>query len=215
MEVFTNRDLRLSGTVAKGGDAWIGSRPVFVIANPSFNTTGWAFRKFINIDDWTLQKSNMDRPLIRYAEVLLINAEASFELDGAISDATLDNTINKLRPRAGIAKLTNAFVTTNGLDIKAEIRRERRVELAMEGFRYWDLIRWKTAEIELPKPVLGNYFFAEEYGTAVAVNLTPDNYIIALDAKFKKFEPAKDYLFPFPLNELALNPALTQNPGWK
>ncbi len=213
--VFDNRDLRLSGTVAKRGDAWIGSRPEFDIANPSFNTTGWAFRKFINIDDWTLQKSNMDRPLIRYAEVLLINAEASYELDGSISDATLDKSINKLRPRAGIAKLTNAFVTANGLDMKQEIRRERRVELAMEGFRYWDLIRWKTAEIELPKAVLGNYFFAEEYGTAVAVNLTPDNYIIALAEKFKKFDPAKDYLSPFPLNELALNPALQQNKGWK
>ena len=98
--------------------------------------------------------------------------------------------------------------------MREEIRRERRVELAQEGFRYWDLIRWKTAETELPKPVLGNYFFKSEYGTSTAVKLTPATYILVQDASFRRFDPARDYLFPIPLNEVSLNDQLTQNPGW-
>jgi hypothetical protein len=86
--------------------------------------------------------------------------------------------------------------------------------LAQEGFRYWDLIRWKTAEVELPKPVLGNYFFKDEFGTAAAVNLTPENYILVQAASFRKFDPSRDYLWPLPINEIALNPSLTQNPNW-
>jgi hypothetical protein len=151
--------------------------------------------------------------LIRYAEVLLIYAESKFELDDAITDADLNLTINRLRKRGGVAPLTNDFAKTNGLSVRDEIRRERRVELAQEGFRYWDLIRWKTAEIELPKPVLGNFFF-KEFGTTVKVNLTKDNFIITQDASFRKFNPARDYLWPLPINEIALNPSMKQNPGW-
>jgi hypothetical protein len=98
--------------------------------------------------------------------------------------------------------------------MRDEIRRERRVELAQEGHRYWDIIRWKIAETELPKPVLGNFFFKTEFGTATTVNLTPDNFILVTPASFRKFDPAKDYLWPLPLNEISLNPNLKQNPGW-
>jgi hypothetical protein len=212
-DVFANRDERLSATVMKRGDPQMTTKPVFTIANLVFNKTGFFFRKTANIDDWNTQASLIDRPVLRYAEVLLTYAEAQFELTGAISDADLDLTINRLRTRGGIAKLTNAFVQANGLSLRDEIRRERRVELAQEGFRYWDLIRWKTAEIELPKPVLGNYFFKSEFENA-SVQLTPDNYILVQPASFRKFNPARDYLWPIPINELALNPELDQNPNW-
>jgi len=178
-----------------------------------FAKTGFTFRKYWNIVDWNNQASFIDRNLIRYAEVLLIHAEAKFELDGSISDADLNLTINRLRKRGGVAELTNAFAATNGLMMRDEIRRERRVELAQEGFRYWDLIRWKTAEIELPKPILGNFFF-KEFGTTVKVNLTADNFIVTQAASFRKFDPARDYLWPLPINEIALNPSMKQNPGW-
>lgn len=213
LEIFANRDVRLLETVMKRGDPMMATKPVFDVANLAFNKTGYMFRKFANIDDWNTQASRIDYPVLRYAEVLLTYAEADFELDGQISDADLDLTLNKLRARGGIAKLTNAFVTTNGLDMREEIRRERRVELAMEGFRYWDLIRWKTAETELPKPVLGIFYFKSEF-TATTVNLTPDNLILVQAANFRKFDPARDYLFPLPINEIGLNPALKQNPGW-
>lgn len=213
-DVFANRDERLGATVMKAGDPQMTTKPVFTIANLVFNKTGFFFRKFANIPDWNTQASLIDRPLIRYAEVLITYAEAQFELTGTISDADLDLTVNRLRARGGVAKLTNAFVQANGLNMREELRRERRVELAQEGFRYWDLIRWKTAEIELPKPVLGNYFFKDEFGTVAAVQLTPDNFILVQPASFRKFNPARDYLWPIPLNELSLNPALEQNPNW-
>ncbi|MFN3852742.1 MAG: RagB/SusD family nutrient uptake outer membrane protein [Spirosomataceae bacterium] len=213
-DVFTNRDERLTATIMKTGDAYIGSQPVFNISPLAFQFTGFCSRKYFNIDDWTNQRSYIDGIIIRYAEVLLNYAEAKYELDGAISDADLELSINPLRTRGKIAKLTNAFVTSNGLNMLDEIRRERRVELAVEGFRYWDLIRWKTAEIELKKPVLGNFFFRAEFGTATTVKLTPDNFILVQDANFRKFDPAKDYLWPLPINEISLNPSLKQNPGW-
>ncbi|GAB3911423.1 RagB/SusD family nutrient uptake outer membrane protein [Larkinella knui] len=213
VDVFANRDTRMSDTFLKAGDPYMTTKPVFDIANLVFNKTGFTFRKYANIDDWNTQASTIDRALLRYAEVLVTYAEAKYELDGAITDADLDLTINRLRARGGVAKLTNALVTANALDMREEIRRERRVELAQEGFRYWDLIRWKTAETELTKPVLGNYFFKSEYVSST-VNLTPDNYILVQAASFRKFDPAKDYLWPFPVNEIALNPELKQNPGW-
>jgi hypothetical protein len=214
IDLFKNRDERLSATIMKRGDAYIGSNPVFAIAPLVFNFTGFCSRKYFNLDDWTNQRSYIDGILIRYAEVLLNYAEAKFELEGSISDADLDLSVNLLRTRGKIAKLSNAFVTTNGLDMRTELRRERRVELAVEGFRYWDLNRWKTAEIELVKPILGNFFFKTEFGTATTVKLTPDNFILVQDANFRKFDPTKDYLWPLPINEISLNPSLKQNQGW-
>ena len=213
-DVFTNRDERLSHSVFKKGDAYIFTRKIFDISPLVFQKTGFCFRKFSNIDDWNNQASFIDRPILRYAEVLLIYAEAKFELTNSITDADLDISINLLRSRGKIAKLTNGLVTNNNLNMRDEIRRERRVELAQEGHRYWDILRWKTAEIELPKPVLGNFFFKVEFGTATTVNLTPDNFILVTPASFRKFDPAKDYLWPMPLNEISLNPNLKQNPGW-
>jgi hypothetical protein len=214
LEVFKDRDTRMGDTFMKRGDPMMTTKPVFDVANLVFNKTGYMFRKTANIDDWNTQASLIDRPVLRYAEVLLTYAEAKYELEGALPDADLDLTINRLRQRGGVAPLTNAFAEANGLDQREEIRRERRVELAQEGFRYWDLIRWKTAETELPKPVLGNYFFRDEFGTAVKVNLTPDNYILVQDASFRRFRADRDYLWPIPINELALNPSLNQNPNW-
>ncbi|MBA4849647.1 RagB/SusD family nutrient uptake outer membrane protein [Emticicia sp. BO119] len=214
LDVFANRDERMSATFMKRGDAYMGTKPVFDIAPLVFNKTGFTFRKYSNIDDWTTQNSLMDRVVLRYAEVLLVYAEAKFELENQISDADLEISINLLRKRANIAKLSNAFVSENGLDMRDEIRRERRVELAQESFRYWDLIRWKIAEVELPKPVLGNYFFKTEFGTSVTVNLTPENFILVQAASFRKFDPEKDYLWPLPINEISLNSNLKQNPKW-
>lgn len=213
-EVFSNRDERLSSTIMKSGDSYIGTNPIFSVSVLAFQLTGFLSKKYFNTDDWTLQRSNIDGVVIRYAEVLLNYAEASYELNESISDADLELTINKLRTRGKIAKLTNTFVSTNGLSMRNEIRRERHVELAVEGFRYWDLIRWKTAEVELVKPIIGNFFFKSEFGTATAVKLTADNYILVQEATFRRFDPAKDYLWPIPINELALNPNLKQNPNW-
>ncbi|GLU53395.1 RagB/SusD family nutrient uptake outer membrane protein [Dyadobacter frigoris] len=216
LEVFNNRDARLSASVMKKGDPYsITGNYV----NPSlyYQPTGYCFRKYVIIEDMPSSLSYIDLPIIRYAEVLLTYAEAKYELDGNISDGDLDQTINLLRTRGKVVPLTNSFVKTNNLNMRDEIRRERRVELAMEGFRYWDLIRWKTAETELPKPVLGTYYFKAEFdatGEVINPNLTADNCFIAESASVRSFNPKRDYLWPFPVNELALNPSLKQNPEW-
>jgi hypothetical protein len=212
VEVFANRDARLEATVFKQGEPYNAGATYRTPLN--YHKTGFGPKKFFNALDFTTRKALLDRPLIRYAEVLLTYAEAIFELNAAISDIDLDLSINLLRQRAKVAPLTNAFVQANGLDMKEEIRRERRVELALENMRYWDLIRWKTAEIELPKPVLGNYYFREEFGTETPVVLTPEGFILVQNQSFRRFDPTKDYLWPIPVNELGLNPALKQNPKW-
>ncbi len=212
VEVFSNRDERLEATVFKQGDPYnTGAR----FTTPmNYHKTGFGPKKFFNADDFRTRRALLDLALIRYAEVLLTYAEATFELNGSISDADLVGTINLLRQRGQVAPLSNAFAQANGLDMREEIRRERRVELALESQRYWDLIRWKTAETELPKPVLGNYYFAEEFGVDVPVNTNEEGFIVAQQASFRSFDPAKDYLWPLPVNELGLNPALRQNPNW-
>ena len=213
--IFVNRDPRMAARFHKAGDLY---KSTSVFISPPLNTckTGFSNRCYSNPLDWFSLKCYIDHPITRYAEVLLINAEAIFELNGSITDGELNATINLLRTRASasMAKLTNAFVTTNGLSMRDEIRRERRVELALEGFRYWDLIRWKTAEIELPKPILGSFYYSD---FTPRTNLTPinENGYLKVFTVIRKFDPARDYLFPFPTIELGLNQQLKQNPGWQ
>lgn len=173
---------------------------------------------FNTIDQTITNAATVDRILIRYAEVLLIYAEAKFELNGTISDADLNITINALRTRVGFApKLTNAFVLANNLNMREEIRRERTVELAMEGFRYDDLIRWKTAETVLPQTLLGAKFITAEWvGTnQSSLTLNSDNVLIVEPASTRTFKVNRDYLYPIPLNEISTSKGnIIQNPNW-
>lgn len=216
--ILDNRDTRLSTLVYRAGEqsyqrAWVpqtslGSR------------TAYAGKKLFDAADWASNgNATVQKNVIRYAEVLLILAEAKFELNGAISDADLNLTVNALRTRAGFApRLTNDFVTANGLSMREEIRRERTVELALENFRYGDLIRWKTAETTLSKPILGGKYIASEWvGTnASALVLNADGVLVVEDVTRRKWNPARDYLYPVPLNEIALSGNnVKQNPGWQ
>lgn len=211
---FEARDPRLNGTVVKKGDLYGYATP-FV---PSLvASTGYFINKYYDVNVAVKNLiGTLDLMVIRYPEVLLNYAEASYELNDAISDADLDLSINVLRDRVGMPHLTNAFVGANGLNMQMEIRRERRVELAMEGFRYDDLLRWKTAETELPKDILGVRLFKAEYPgvNPSSVNLTADSIVIAEPASKRTFDPSKQYLWPLPVSQLALNPNLQQNPNW-
>ena len=111
--------------------------------------------------------------IIRFAEVLLIYAEATYELEGEISDNDLNNSINRIRKRVGMPDLTNEFVTKYGLDMREEIRRERTIELCFEANRYDDLRRWKTAEVEMPLPLKGVKFsnYADENEELIVTDL--------------------------------------------
>lgn len=216
--VFDNRDPRVAFTFFRSGEqayqgAWIprtslGSR------------TAYAPKKGFSRTDQTINNAGtLDRILIRYAEVLLIYAEAKYELNGSITDADLNLTVNALRTRVGFApRLTNAFVTTNNLSMREEIRRERTVELALEGFRYDDLIRWKTAETVMPKEILGAKFIAAEWvGTnANSLTLNADGVLVAEAAGTRRFRNDRDYLYPVPFNEITLSRGnVVQNPNWQ
>jgi starch-binding outer membrane protein, SusD/RagB family len=181
-------------------------------------------------------QESQDYPQIRLAEVYLILAEALYEKNGAISDADLNSTINQLRARAGVASLTNSLVSSNGLDMLEEIRRERTVELFGECTRYDDLKRWGIAEHSLNQNICGMVVgdaayttdFKDAAGNPTAL-YTPKNYekagvsetIVSTpkgDLKAILIDPAanrnfkrKHYLYPLPLRQIQLNPNLVQN----
>ncbi|HEX6427075.1 MAG TPA: RagB/SusD family nutrient uptake outer membrane protein [Niastella sp.] len=177
-----------------------------------------------------------DYPHLRLAEVYLIFAEALYEKNGAISDADLNISINLLRARAGIAPLTNSLVSSNGLNMLEEIRRERTVELYGECTRYDDLKRWGVAEYSLNQNICGMVVgdatyttdFKDAGGNPTALYI-PRNYekggvsetnvtTPAGDVKAILIDPAanrnfkrKHYLYPLPLRQIQLNPNLVQN----
>lgn len=158
----------------------------------------------------------------RYAEVLLNFAEAKAEL-GTVTQADIDISIKKLRDRVGMPNLNLSSITTDPKwdfpslsPVINEIRRERRVELATEGFRWPDIARWAAAD-EL---IVGK----RPKGFSVAQVIAPSPYPIDTDGFLDPFKTAmpsgygfkvgRDYLNPIPESELMLNPKLVQNPGW-
>jgi hypothetical protein len=101
--------------------------------------------------------------------------------------------------------------------MRDEIRRERTVELALEGFRYDDLIRWKTAEKLLPTDLLGAKYTEADWPNTSAsnLNLNADNVLIVEPASTRSFDPARNYLYPIPFNEITLSGGnVVQNPNW-
>ena len=160
---------------------------------------------------------SMDYPVIRYAEVLLNYAEAVYELNETISDTDLNISLNLVRQRVNpnMPKLTNSFVNANGLNMREEIRRERTVELFLEGFRIDDLKRWKTAETEMPQDQLGVKItgtWFESNWTGQSRSLNSDGCIVMYNGRTWA---QKNYLYPLPQDQRQLNPNLSQNPGWE
>lgn len=226
---FTDRDPRMSQTIIMPGTAYINAQEGNDICSSAFTTrpetrTGYKLWKFMGeVTGRGSNQSTFDYHIIRYAEVLLILAEATFEKDGSISDDVLNKSINVVRSRKGVEMppLTNQFVQSNGLNMQTEIRRERTIELAFEGFRRDDLRRWKTAETELLKAIMGIKYTGTEYEEQQALN---DGYSGQIDANgFLVIEPEsnrfftapKHYYYSVPMDELQLNPQLSpNNPGW-
>ena len=112
-------------------------------------------------------------------------------------------------------KLTNAFATANGLSMREEIRRERAVELILEGFRIDDLKRWATAPVEMPQEQLG----VKISGTWFESNWTGQSKALNAEGCIIMFGDRtwndKLYLYPLPSDQRQLNPNLGQNPGWE
>ncbi len=183
-----------------------------------------------------------DKPIFHMSEILLNYAEAKWEL-GQFNQSVADASINKLRARVGTANMVVANINENfdpardkSVDpVLWEIRRERIIELLGEGFGFNDVRRWKKAPWFVNRNVTGFYMRYSDYtknGTVVAawqnVSLVDKNFNdVPKTAKgegyIKRFVDQstlgkgwldKYYLLPLPLNDLALNPNLKQNPGW-
>ncbi len=224
---FQNRDPRMAMTFVVPGSA-VHQENGFNSVIPGFSgtnatRTGYMLRKFLDeSDDAAHFVGQYDFKEFRYGEVLLILAEALFERDGTISDADLNRTIKPLRDRVGMPALTNGLVSTNGLDMLTEIRRERTVELAFEGFRRDDLRRWKTAETEMPQALRGVKFVGTEYqqrdpGLVIGTDIQVDagGFVVSEPAASRQFVVPRHYLNPIPLQQIQLSHGtLTQNPGW-
>nr|WP_162988743.1 RagB/SusD family nutrient uptake outer membrane protein [Pedobacter schmidteae] len=229
---YDNRDPRMTMTMVIPGTAIIEVfNPLVPVVNwpnsPQRNgNTGYITYKYLseNVFGNTNNGDNFgyDRHIIRYAEVLLIYAEAMFEKNGVISDQDLDKSVNLVRNRVNMPALTNTFVTTNGLDMKTELRRERNVEFALEGFRYDDIRRWKTAETEMLQDIRGIKIKGTEWqniapynGVSYQSRTDASGFLIAQPASTRKFDPEKHYLRPLPTREIALYKGkLIQNPNW-
>ncbi|MCK9343522.1 MAG: RagB/SusD family nutrient uptake outer membrane protein [Massilibacteroides sp.] len=219
---FENRDPRMALTLWKPGDDFSGEPFVPNLANQT--RTGYMFKKYGSEGAYNYVPAciYINKKLIRYAEVLLTYAEATYELNGSISDDDLNISINLLRDRFAddpnhLPHLTNAFVQTHGLNMRTELRRERRVEFAAEGMHYDDIIRWRTAESELTRPILGAKFDTTAYpnvNPGTDIILDENGFILSQNAGSRFFDTSKDYLFPLPIREISLNSNLKQNPGW-
>lgn len=198
-------------------------------------TTGFQIRKGLNTDyfqDSHNGPGGTDGVIyMRYAEILLIYAEARAEL-GTLTQGDVDITINKLRDRVKMPHLNIASIAAdpNWLfpslsPVINEVRRERRIELACEGYRLNDVLRWAAAPtVIVGKSPLGakaNQFLtvipAIKIGTNLFVNadgyITPYGNVSSMASGYQ-FNINRDYLLPIPVQETVVNPAIKQNPGW-
>lgn len=170
VEECKNRDPRMAQTLRTPGYAIEGKKTA-----PNLNSAklGYQLRKYyiaVQYDGF----SEVDLPLFRTAEVYLNLAEAKAEL-GTLNQTDLDNTVNRLRTRAGMTGMLNMAEANANVDswlagcypnlakvkdanygVILEIRRERTIELVMEGHRYWDIMRWKEGKV-FDEEFLGMY----------------------------------------------------------
>ncbi|WFE84617.1 RagB/SusD family nutrient uptake outer membrane protein [Parabacteroides chongii] len=269
-----NRDPRLTQTVCRPGEhvtvyeGGVVDKEANGIKYPdlNYNSSGSTVTGYRIIKHWMGDKVEEDRTTqgiqaaieFRYAELLLIYAEAKYELNGTLSQSDVDLTINALRERAGFdfekyptAKLTVGQepadprldkIYADKLDytvspLLREIRRERRIEMAIENRRYEDLMRWKAGNL-LTVPLRGMHFLTvqdlydgthtekPEKAQQVELNKTvfvdDEGFLICYPKSpyqntIKGTLPWDDYRYywPIPKEELIMNPNLVQNKGWE
>lgn len=204
-----------------------------VAAFASFN--GLLLKKGVDADWLTKYAAENDKIIMRYADVLLMYAEAKIELGEA--DQSVLDAINQVRARAygvdydNTAAYPAVSVTDQDL-LRTTIKMERRMEFAFEGVRYSDIIRWQIAEKVLNRDIYG-LLDVEELRTKVIqpglwfFPMTPEidkDGIADLSPMFeaglvkrlaiRSFDAPMQYLWPIPTKEILINPNLEQNPGY-
>ncbi|MGA0557701.1 RagB/SusD family nutrient uptake outer membrane protein [Larkinella sp. VNQ87] len=234
---FKNRDPRLDFTVAVPGSNFFnfkfethkdsvktvnyatGARIDNQDAIHAFATyTGYCWRKYTDLTDKDdRNNSELNVTLIRYAEVLLIYAEAKIE--GNQIDQSVYDAINAVRQRPTV-NMPPIKTGKTQAELRSIIRKERKYELTNEGFRLIDIRRWKLAD----KLLNGNFLGRIPKGLlatapVIDANGTPDYSNVPNKADMRVvevriFKANRDYLWPIPYIETVTNKALTQNPGY-
>lgn len=253
---FENRDPRCTATIVEFGTRHLGfiyhphpdSLEVYNFNTGTYQTNndtrsnaiyasynGLVWKKGID-EDWADDnRTDPDKIIIRYADVLLMYAEAKIEL-GEI-DQSVHDAINEVRARAYGVDMTQTSdypaVTTTDIDeLKTIIKFERRMEFANEGTRYMDIIRWRLAEKALNRNIYGMLDVDDLKANVVEQGLwfwsrtpeidedgIPDFSPLYNDGKAKllatrSFNEEKQYLWPIPTKEILINSNLKQNKGY-
>ncbi|MFC6997330.1 RagB/SusD family nutrient uptake outer membrane protein [Rufibacter roseus] len=188
---YANRDPRLDQTIVYPGAMFRGA----TTSTSTYVNTGYTQKKYSIYD----RESNNNLPsvsetnymVLRYADVLLMYAEAQNEALGS-PDQSIYDALHAVRRRAGL----NPWQLPSGLsksEMRNIIRRERRLELAGEGLYYTDIRRWRIAETVMNGPIYNHA------GNPILV---------------RSFNPQRDYWWPITDRQLELNPALEQNPNY-
>ncbi len=184
---WLNRDPRLKYTIRMPNVTWPAGEPAGAVS-----LTGINMQKYVDLSRAPFSYSKQDQydedyVHLRYADILLMYAEAKNEADGP--DESVYDALDMIRGRTGVNMPPVDRVMYNTKEaLRDYIRHERRIELALEGQRYFDLKRWHIAHIVLP-----------QLKTPGGVSLV-----------FQE----KHYLLPFPQSEIDINPNLEQNPGY-
>lgn len=262
VEECKNRDPRMlqtihcPGYIAKGATA---TSPV----NLTNTLTGYKYIKYVMEASYnTWDGSVIDMPIFRLAEQYLNYAECLAEL-GTLTQNDLNISINKLRDRIGMPPLSMEWANANpdayllneetgyphvtrssNTGVILEIRRERVLELTLEGHHYYDIMRWKEGKL-FEKPFYGQYFPGEgrydltgdgranvclylnekpsglgltflKIGSEIILSEGTHGYMVAHSNLPRVWKEDRDYLYPLPINERILtNGVLIQNPGWE
>ncbi|HVI48236.1 MAG TPA: RagB/SusD family nutrient uptake outer membrane protein [Chitinophaga sp.] len=212
---YTNRDPRLTASIVYPGQKYedkyynsIDASSPDYYNNNNNSPTGYIEKKFTShLSDFPdMWNTGLNMIVIRYAEVLLTYAEA--QIESGVIDNTVYDAIDAVRKRAGMPVIDRAVYNSQD-KLRTLVRRERRVELALEGLRWFDIQRWQIG------PAVRN---GEVYGTRLGtvdpnsgkLSLTGDH----VQVETRLFNPGRDYLWPVPQKERDLNKTLGQNPGY-
>jgi hypothetical protein len=201
-----NRDPRLAATVVYPGATF------YTLVNPfapapnvcavgaiNSSRTGYFVRKYCDVamDRTRPSAGTLDFMIYRLADVMLMRVEALVE-GGQSNDPDVIDYLNQIRNRSNMPNVNTAVY--NSQDKLRELyRRERRVELAFEGNRWFDIRRWKIAEQVMNGVVYG------------ATNPANGQTVVVEN---RKFDVGRDYLWPIPVQELQGNTNMAQNPGY-
>lgn len=210
---YTNRDKRFYASIIYDGATWKNGIIYTRLGVPNNmneldasgaggkGRTGYFLRKMVDPAIVPGNSSGANSIIWRYAEILLNFAEAKNEVSGP--DKSIYDAINKIRARAGLPDLPTGLTQAQ---MRERIRRERRIELAFEGKRLFDLWRWKTAEQVFSKSLRAMKI------TIVAGKPVYEK-VNAGGAKIS-FDPSKNYLMPIPQTVRAQNDKIAQNPNY-